>query len=613
MSLSLLKILDDILAQRRLTAVFQPILDLRTHTIHGYEALIRGPSDTPLHAPTNLFDTAARYGRSFDLELLCQEVAITQYIQLDLPGRLFLNVSPLMLLDPGHAETQWRSLSRFANLQAGRIVIDLTEQQIVEDYLIMREAIAGCRAMGYLVAMDDLGNGYAGLRAWSELRPDYIKIDRHFIDGVHEDTIKRQFVHSMHELAIGVGCAAIAEGIETAEEYGAIRALNIPFGQGHYFARPHAHPPREVDKRLFLIGAGNGNGHHGRVPRYTDTVGSIVRHSPTVEPADSVETVGELFRTHLELQTIPVVQEHRPVGIVERNSFMQMFASRFGRDLFGRKPIVLFMNSQPVIVEKDALVDQVSQSITTDTALKSGMDFIIADKGRYLGMGSVIDLLKRITELQLRAARYANPLTLLPGNVPISEKIDTLLAADKSFTVCYCDIDNFKPFNDTYGYGRGDDVIRCLAGVLTAHADPDLDFIGHVGGDDFIMIFLCADWMGRCERILSAYAEGRGQFYDDDDPEAGGIVATDRRGQPQFYPLLSLSIGAVQVFAERRLSSAHDVAILASEAKSQAKKQGGNALFFDRRGGAPAQAAPAPSGSSVPEGCEAVRSEDLCL
>lgn len=582
MSLSLLKILEEILAQKRLTILYQPIVDLRSNTIHGYEALARGPSDTPLHAPANLFETASRYDRAVELELLCQETAITQFLHLGLPGKLFLNVTPIMLLEPSYEERQWANLSRFQPVMPGQVVIELTEQQIVEDYRIMRAAIARCREMGYHVAMDDLGNGYAGLRAWAELRPDYIKIDRHFIDGLHEDNIKRQFVHTMHELAMGTGCQTIAEGIEIGDEYAVIQAMRITYGQGHYFARPHAQPPRAIDKRLFF--ARSGNGSHGRLTRFTDTVGSILRNTLAVEPTTTVENVGELFRNQIELQSVPVVSDGRPVGLIERNTFMQMFASRFGRDLYGRKPIVLFIRKQPVTVDKETPIEDVSRSITADATTPGCTDFIITDKGRYLGTGAIIDLLKRITELQVRAARHANPLTQLPGNVPIAEHIDHLLAEGLAFTVCYCDIDNFKPYNDCYGYGRGDNVIRMLATLLGEHVDPELDFVGHVGGDDFIVVMRSTDWAERCQGILDEFAKQRVRFYEQALLETGGIASTDRRGNAVFYPLFTLSIGAVSIIADRRIGSSHEVAGLASEAKSIAKKIEGNALFVDRRG-----------------------------
>jgi diguanylate cyclase (GGDEF)-like protein len=97
--------------------------------------------------------------------------------------------------------------------------------------------------------------------------------------------------------------------------------------------------------------------------------------------------------------------------------------------------------------------------------------------------------MREITQMQIHAARYANPLTQLPGNVPINEHIDRLLESGTRFWVCYFDLDHFKPFNDVYGYRRGDDVIQLTGNILTSNCDPDRDFVGHIGGDDFMVLF----------------------------------------------------------------------------------------------------------------------------
>ena len=191
---------------------------------------------------------------------------------------------------------------------------------------------------------------------------------------------------------------------------------------------------------------------------------------------------------------------------------------------------------------------------------------MITRNGRYLGVGSVMDLLRRITELQVRNARYANPLTQLPGNVPIYDFIDDLLGQGSDFWIAYCDLDHFKPFNDVYGYSQGDEVIKTVAALLLEHMDDRLDFVGHIGGDDFIIILRGADWEARCRAVLA----GKG--------------IEDRAGNATFFPLLSLSIGVAHPDPERCYSH-HDVAALASEAKHQAKREPGNSLYRDRRQG----------------------------
>ena len=107
-----------------------------------------------------------------------------------------------------------------------------------------------------------------------------------------------------------------------------------------------------------------------------------------------------------------------------------------------------------------------------------------------------------MTKTRIEAARHANPLTFLPGNIPISRHIQRLLESGTDFVACYAHLNNFKPFNDHYGYWRGDQMIRLVARLATTHCDARRDFVGHVGGDDFMLIFQSSNWLQRCKNIV---------------------------------------------------------------------------------------------------------------
>jgi GGDEF domain-containing protein len=466
-------------------------------------------------------------------------------------------------------------------LSPDRVVIELTEHRAVENGQLLCEAVAAFRRQGFGIAIDDLGAGYNGLKLWADLRPDYVKIDRHLIQGIDEDFGKREMLLSLLEIARGLGCRVIAEGIERAEEYRVARGLGVSIGQGYFFARPNPMPIRNLPAGLLV--SLDGDSHHKPYgsPRSTK-VASLAQLSPTISPRATVQSAGDLFAENGKLRALPVVEEGLPLGIVHRHELLNLLASRFGRDLHGRTPICQFMDTNPLIVDKEMPVEKLSHLITDVTEFKAVQEFLITDQGRYLGVGTLIDLLREITELQIRYARYANPLTLLPGNVPINEHIDHLLQEGTDFVACYFDLDHFKPFNDYYGYGRGDTVLRLVARLLVSHAEGERDFVGHIGGDDFLVLFQSADWEGRCQKILSDFATEVPPLYDLVERLAGGISGIDRSGTPTFFPLTSLSVGAV-ASSQGCFRSAHDIAPAASEAKRQAKKLPGNQLFVERR------------------------------
>lgn len=571
--------LRDILRNQQITTLLQPLVDMKQQKILGYEALSRGPSDSHLHNPTALFDTAFRSGQLSQLELLCRETALMHFRDMQLPGKLFLNATPMSLSQAGHAAQCTRALLEKAGLQPEQVVIELTEQHPMEDYSLVKEAVRHFQELGFQIAIDDLGGGYAGLRMWSEVQPDYVKIDKHFVQGIHEDPVKQGFVRSILDIARDLSCQVIAEGIETVGEYQCIRSLGIWIGQGYYFARPHSLPPISLPPNLFDQGASGLRGN-----RLGEGVNCLLRESLQVAPDTRVESVVELFNNNPGLLSLPVVRvtDGTTLGIVRRYQVLDIYASNFGRALHGKKPVAALMETEPVIVEQDMSVEQASQLVTDNMQLRLDEEFIITNQGCFAGIGRVVDLLRKITELQVRSARYANPLTLLPGNVPIYEQLDQLLESNQPFAVAYCDLDHFKPFNDAYGYSQGDQVIQKLAEVLTAAVHPDRDFVGHVGGDDFILAFTSTDWHERCENILEQFHQSVRYFYHPEDLARGGIQGKDRSGGANFHPLLSLSIGVVTPLAGS-CSSHHDIAAMASEAKAQAKQQPGDALFIDRR------------------------------
>ena len=163
---------------------------------------------------------------------------------------------------------------------------------------------------------------------------------------------------------------------------------------------------------------------------------------------------------------------------------------------------------------------------------------------------------------------------MLPGNVLIDEHIDGLLVRHKPFCLMYADLNHFKPFNDHYGYRQGDNVIRWL-GQLLQSVSTDSVFVGHVGGDDFILVSDESEVGGLCAEVLALFESGIAGFHKEEDWKAGYIRGTDRNGRPSTFPLLSLAIGVVP--SELIIDEdAQTLARLAADAKKVAKKNGGN-------------------------------------
>lgn len=568
--------LDNILAKSDLHSLFQPIFSLSERRILGYEALSRGPSNSALHSPINLFAVARSAGRLSELELLCRKNACQRFNQLQLEGKLFLNVSPDSLMQPKHQPGRTLQLLQSLGIPPSQVVIELTEQSPTDDFALLDTALHHYRAMGFSIALDDLGAGYSSLRLWSELRPDYVKIDRHFIDGIHQDAVKREFVGSILKMAKASRAQVIAEGIELPEELAVLAEMGVDLLQGYLLCRPQEVPPRDAINLL------PNPTTSSPLTEDTSDLRSLLNPQRAVATDTPTTEVLEMFRTQANLNSLAVLDEaQQPVGIVHRHSLAEALLKPFANELFARKPISRLMSDDYLAVEVSQSLQQVSRLLTSRARQRIEEDFIIIEGGRYIGLGRVIDVLKLITELKIQQARYANPLTLLPGNVPIQQCLTRLLQQGREAVVCYVDIDNFKPFNDIYGYAKGDEVLLSLAQCLNDRIDPTRDFVGHIGGDDFLLALGSPDWRARLNRLLEDFQSQCRRFYREEDLHAGCFVAHDRSGKHQEYALLSLSLGVVHVHPEQCAQlDASQLAAMASEAKRHAKAVPGYSLHI---------------------------------
>jgi diguanylate cyclase (GGDEF)-like protein len=576
--------LERIIAEGLLRTVFQPILGFHTRGYLGFEALIRGPAGSPLEVPQALFEAAARFGLMLELERACREHSLRAFAAAGLTGKLFLNVSPQCLDDPVLLDGETLRLLRSLGLAPSGIVIEITENQKISDFAGVRRLLDHYRGLGYEIAIDDLGEGFSNLRLWTELHPQYIKIDRHFICGIDENALKFQMVRSIHGLAEACAANIIAEGIETAAEFTMLRDLGIAYGQGYFIAHPHAAPAAVPAAEVVQALAGRHISIFPGMPppRAHATARTVLRHVEPVSPETPNDAVFQRLESQPDEHAVPVVKDGIPVGLINRHGLIDRFARPYRRELYGRRACSQFMDTSPLIVDHAISVQELGRLLSRSARHHLADGFIITEGGRYIGVGNSHDLMALITEMQIRAARYANPLTQLPGNVPIDEHIDRLLEGGVRFAAAYCDLDRFKPFNDVYGYRHGDDMIRILAETLLLHCDGALDFVGHIGGDDFLVLFQSHDWQARCERVIGHFEAHSRHLFSAEDLARGGILTEDRRGQQVLHALPGLSIGVVTV-EPGSYHSHHEISTAAAEAKKQAKKLPGSALFIERR------------------------------
>lgn len=198
-----------------------------------------------------------------------------------------------------------------------------------------------------------------------------------------------------------------------------------------------------------------------------------------------------------------------------------------------------------------------------------------------------VELLARVKGTLHRAEemRASSPLTGLPGNIRIQDEIARAVASDTPFALVYADLDNFKAYNDYYGFLRGDAAIKTAAGILQDEArrvTGDAAFVGHMGGDDFVMMVPPGKVEELCHAIIKRFDAATTQMYEEEDHERGYIEIRSRRGDLQRFPLVSISLG-VATTERRDFSHREEAVAIATEMKNYAKRSEGSSWAIDRR------------------------------
>jgi EAL domain-containing protein (putative c-di-GMP-specific phosphodiesterase class I)/GGDEF domain-containing protein len=569
--------IHELIAERALRTLFQPIVDGGTRTVLGYEALTRGLL-AGLESPLTLIECARRHGLTLELERACLETALLAFHALRIEGRLFLNLLPQTLLEWSALADWLGSQLETHRIDPHEVVLEITEHGLAADETRLAAAVRPLRALGCDIAIDDLGAGSSGLKSWAEIRPDYVKVDRYFVSGIERDPVRAEVLRSLVDIGRVTGCRIVAEGIENREQCALVLELGVDYLQGYFLGRPGRIPRLEPHALAGLTAV-------SAAPAASCAEG-LVLPIPAM-PADStVASVMESFRRHPEWTALAVVESSdspRPIGLVYRDRLLIFLSRPLHPEIYNRKPVTSIMARDPVQVEARARLDQVSRIVTARAAPHPCDDFIISRSGVYLGLGRTVDLLRQITAQQIQAAMHSNPLTGLPGNQEIQTQLCRLVARRRHFVACHLDLDHFKPYNDEYGYARGDQVLLHVAQVITRAARRPVDFVGHVGGDDFILLLRSLDWPLRLAAMLEELTVSLVNFHAAEHRATGGFDGVDREGGRRRFPLLGVSIGAVEVDGAQAVSPERVLEGL-RQMKSLAKSRGGSGCLLASSG-----------------------------
>ena len=571
--------LRQVITDEQIRPVFQPIISLRDGTLLGYEALSRGPKDSELENPETLFAIAGQCGSLWELERLCRTKALGAMKEFGAVFRLFLNVNPMVLEDPKFQKGFTKEYLLEYGIDPENIIFEITEKNAILNNGEFKKIIQYYKMQHYKIAIDDAGAGYAGLNMISDVQPHYLKLDMNLIRDADKDTVKQALIKSMQEYSRITGTHLIAEGIETREELQTLIHIGVQFGQGFFIGRPNPQigpiDPGVMDA-IYDI---NAKRNHMQGYHISDVyIGNLCVEALVI---DAGTMISDAYETMCKAQRLPgfcVTRDGVVLGVVTRNQLNAAVAGVYGYSLYSRRSISEIMDTDFVSMDYKTPVNVAGKLAMTRPDNKV-YDFItVTAEGKYYGIVTIRDLLEKMIEIEVTTATQLNPLTMLPGNVLIERALLEALQSSQPRCVLYFDIDNFKAYNDVYGFEKGDRVIAHLARTIRTLVG-EKDFVGHLGGDDFVAIVAKEAAEGICQTIIGNFDHSVPSFFSEHDLNSGYIMARNRRGMEELFPLVSLSIAGISMW-EGRFANVFELSAESSHIKKECKMIPGSAYMI---------------------------------
>lgn len=316
------------------------------------------------------------------------------------------------------------------------------------------------------------------------------------------------------------------------------------------------------------------------------TIAKIMVNGHPVKEGDSAAVLFERTRKIPDTEGYFVVDEEgAPVGIVTRAHLEHVFGGMYGYNLHQHSKIADIMDANLLALDAETGISAAAQEAMARPGKYVYDAIAVTRKGRLVGKVTIRDLLLAFIKVSVENASDENPLTRLPGNRAIQKKIKKCIEKEKKWTIAYIDLDNFKAFNDAYSFTAGDQVIlaaaKSLKEVFTENA-----FLGHVGGDDFVVVLDREKTEADCIKLCQVFHRLVLPLYSEEDRQRGYIISTDRNGEVRQFPIISLSIA---IMSSQNLHGSDlkekEFARILAETKKRAKHTEGDAVLVARHRG----------------------------
>ena len=529
---------------------FQPIVNIRNGKIFAVEALLRNYKEAGFNSIFSVFDEAYHNGSLYQLDLLLRKKAFEKFKQINIPNlKIFYNLDNRLIYSPDFTYGNTLKILEYLNLNQKQVCFELSERNTLKDPSSITNMVNRYHQEGFDIAIDDFGTGIAGFQLLYYSETNFIKIDRFFIENINNDPKKRLFCSSIINMAHLMGIKVIAEGIETKDEYYTCKEIGADFIQGYFIQKPQLETEKIKEsykkiKELF--------NEDKRATDLNKIDKDRIIKFPTLNINTSLYDVFVYFRENPKNYLVPIVNDLNELcGVIYEEDLKPFSYSPFGASLAQNKNSKQKLKSlikEAVSVDINWSIDKVLEIYNLYAHNTKGI--FVTKNNKYYGFIDLKNLILLSYKRNLEIASDQNPLTKLPGNKKIEEFLCYCFKnkEKRDFHLVYFDFNNFKPFNDYYGFRRGDRAIVMFADILKKNLNDG--FIAHIGGDDFFVGFENKNFetVKKCiKKIIQIYETQIIELYNKEDRKKGYIETEDRFGIKRKFPFLSVSTLLVEI------------------------------------------------------------------
>ena len=544
----------------KLDYAFQPIIHSHTGKLYAVEALIRNVQNiSGLNAIDDLFNMAFNDDYLYELDLQLREKAIKKFSNIKIEDlKLFYNLDNRIIYNKTFSYGNTSKILKKYKLNKSVICFELSEKGTAIEQNALSTMIQRYKEEGFSIAIDDFGIGVSGLKLLYFSEAQIIKLDRFFISNIDQDSKKKLFCSSIIEMAHIMGMQVIAEGIETIKEFYTCKDIGADFIQGYLVQKPtiETNEIKSIYNNIVtLINDDKRNNPNATIDE------------EFIEPIIALcidSSLYELF-IHFKESTknnfVPIVDKYDNfLGIIYEADIKKISYSQYGLALAQNKTFSssLIKYIKPSLcVEISWGIDKILEMYNQNS--KDALGIFITQSNKYRGFINLNSLLTLSYKRNIEIATNQNPLTKLPGNNQIEKFIEkTLKENQKDIThIIYFDFNDFKPFNDIYGFRLGDRAILIFSELLQKRYPKD-SFIAHIGGDDFFVGLRNHEFkkvFDLTNKVQIEFKNSVENLYSKKDKEKGLLIAKDRFNIERSFNLLSVSSAIIEINPNSNISN----------------------------------------------------------